>query len=310
MGRRAVIVDVDGTLADVGHRTHHLRGAEKDWNAFHGAMQDDEPIAAVAMLVRLLHAAASRGDGLDAVLIVTARHDRPDYKQTTIDWLEIQNIGYERLYMRRDNDIRPDRVVKAEILAQIIAEGYDPILAIDDRPETVKVWRDAGITTLQCSNDEPSPHAGQTLLDMLVGPSGAGKSTYAAKTYKPHEIISTDQLRMDLYGNLGHSPEALARVWKLAHGLIRARLEAGVFTVLDATNLDQEDRLRVVALLPNGVFARYVVVDRDIDDKVEQRGWRETEMVIKQHRMFKAEERNILGGDDQPWVKVQDRRKR
>lgn len=310
MGRKAVIFDVDGTLAHVGHRTHHLRGPEKNWNAFHGAMEDDEPIEAVAMLARVLHAAAARGEGIDAVIIVTARHDRPDYKQTTIDWLEVHGIGYERLYMRRDNDIRPDRVVKAEILEHIVADGYEPILAIDDRPETVKVWRDAGIITLQCSNDEPSPHAGQTLLDMLVGPCGAGKSTYAAKTYKPHEIVSTDQIRMDLYGNLGHSPEALARVWKLAHGLIRARLDAGVFTVLDATNLDADDRLRVLALLPNGVFARYVVIDRDIDEKVDQRGWRDKDMVIKQHRMFRAEERNILAGDDHPWVKIQDRRRR
>src|SRR3546814_3690191 len=76
---------------------------------------------------------------------------------------------------------------------------------------------------------------------MRVGPCGAGKSTYAEKHYLPHEIISTDVLRLQIYGNLGHSPDALARVWQLTYGLIKARLNAGVLTVLDATNLDQEE---------------------------------------------------------------------
>src|SRR3546814_6369082 len=74
-----------------------------------------------------------------------------------------------------------------------------------------------------------------------------------------------------MYGNLGHSPEALARVWQLTHGLIKARLNAGVLTVLDATNLDQEDRLRVLSLLPRGVFARYVILDRDLREKEQTR---------------------------------------
>src|SRR3546814_4091037 len=100
----------------------------------------------------------------------------------------------------------------------------------------------------------------------------------------PHEIISTDVLRLQIYGNLGHSPEALARVWQLTHGLIKARLNAGVLTVLDATNLDQEDRLRVLSLLPRGVFARYVILDRDLREK-EQRSEEHTSELQSQMRI-------------------------
>ena len=152
--------------------------------------------------------------------------------------------------------------------------------------------------------------AGQTLLHMLVGPCGAGKSSYAAQHYQPHEIVSTDALRLQLYGDLGHAPEALARVWKLAHGLVRARLEAGALTVLDATNLDRGDRMRVLDNLPRGVFARYVVIDRDLADKERDRGWRSEELILRQHRLFRAEEKNILAGDQHPFVTVQDRRER
>ena len=308
---RAVIFDIDGTLADVAHRVHHLDG-DKDWAAFFRDMQDDRPIEPIAELARLLHKAVEAGHGLDAVLIVTARPDREDWRRTTLDWLEVHGIPHDRIYFRPEGDMRQDHLVKADILQRILDDGYQPVLVIDDRPQVVRMWRDHGITTLQCAPDEQgaSADAGQTLLHMLVGPCGAGKSTFAAATYKPHDIVSTDELRLQLYGNLGHSPEALARVWKLAHGLIRARLDAGVFTVLDATNLRSEDRARVLDLLPRGVFARYVVIDRDLDRKIKERGWRSEELVLKHHRLFRAEEKAIMAGDGHPYVTVQDKRSR
>ena len=308
---KAIIFDMDGTLADVSHRLHFLEG-EKDWKAFHGAMFDDPPVENIANLARLMHKAASQGLGIDAVIVVTARHDDPHYERMTREWLDLHDIPYDRLYMRADSDTRRDHLVKADILQQILDDGFDPVLAIDDRPEVVQMWREHGITTLQCVEDEPgaSVYAGQTLLHILVGPCGAGKSTYAQSVYADHEIISTDQLRMQLFGDLGHSPEALARVWKLAHNLVKARLDCGALTVLDATNLKAEDRARVLALLPRGVFARYVVLDRDLDEKIRDRGWRAEELVLKQHRLFRREERNILAGDEHPYVTVQDKRQK
>src|SRR3546814_18992827 len=151
------------------------------------------------------------------------------------------------------------------------------------------MWRSKGITTLQCAPDEPgsSIYAGQTLLHMLVGPCGAGKSTYAEKHYLPHEIISTDVLRLQIYGNLGHSPEALARVWQLTHGLIKARLNASVLTVLDATNLDQEERLRVLSLLPRDVFARYVLLDRYLREQDPTRGQRTSALIMHHKKQYR-----------------------
>ena len=308
---RAVIFDIDGTLADVTHRLHHLDG-EKDWNAFFRDMIDDTPVEPISRLAKMLYHNAQAQRDIDAVLIVTARPERPDWRQITLDWLAAHEIPYSAIYMRPEGDMRSDHLVKRDILQRILDDGYEPVLVVDDRPQVVKMWRDHGIVTLQCAPDEPgaSAYAGQTLLHMLVGPCGAGKSSFAVQHYQPHEIVSTDELRMQLYGDFGHAPEALARVWKLAHGLLRARLEAGVFTVLDATNLDRGDRMRVLDNLPRGVFARYVVIDRDLAEKERDRGWRSEELILKQHRMFRAEEPNILAGDQHPFVTVQDRRKR
>ncbi len=311
---RAVIIDIDGTVACVDNRVHHLDG-EKDWSLFFKDMQDDEAIEPVARIARILYHIAENQSGndktdIEAVIFVTARPDRPDWKQTTIDWLEINEIPYHRLYMRKEDDTRADHLVKASILEEIITDGYEPVLAIDDRPTVVAMWRSYGITTMQCAPDEPgaSIYAGQTLLHMIVGPAGGGKSTYVQSEYQPHEIVSTDILRMQNFGDLGHDPISLKRVWILAHGIIKARVAAGMLTVLDATNLKQEDRLRVLDNMPRGVFTRYKVIDRELGKKLETKGWRSEDLVMKHHRLFRKEEKNILAGDNHPYVTVQDLR--
>jgi hypothetical protein len=57
-------------------------------------------------------------------------------------------VPYEQLYMRRDNDFRPDHIVKQEILDMIRRDGYNVVKAYDDRPEIAKVWEAGGIPTI------------------------------------------------------------------------------------------------------------------------------------------------------------------
>ena len=48
--------------------------------------------------------------------------------------------------MRADDDYRPDYEVKAEMLKTMRDSGFDPKIAVDDRPSVVKMWRDEGLT--------------------------------------------------------------------------------------------------------------------------------------------------------------------
>src|SRR4051794_12539101 len=106
------LFDIDGTLADVSHRLHHIETRPKDWNAFFEASADDKAIAHICDLARHLSTVAP-------VVFVSGRSDQ--VRAATEDWLE-REVGLRGpLYMRRGSDRRPDYVVKAELLDRILA---------------------------------------------------------------------------------------------------------------------------------------------------------------------------------------------
>ena len=51
--------------------------------------------------------------------------------------------------MRKAGDYRPDAKVKEELLTQVKADGYEPILAFEDRERVVDMWRRNGIQCCQ-----------------------------------------------------------------------------------------------------------------------------------------------------------------
>jgi FMN phosphatase YigB (HAD superfamily) len=76
--RKIVLVDIDGTLADVSHRLQFARGPHKDWGRFFAAMDRDQPINAVIDFVMRL---AGKYD----IVIFTGRPE--DYCEKTMNWL-------------------------------------------------------------------------------------------------------------------------------------------------------------------------------------------------------------------------------
>jgi protein phosphatase len=84
-------------------------------------------------------------------------------------------------------------------------------------------------------------------LVVLVGASGSGKSTFARKHFKATEILSSDVCRgivSDDENNQGATVDA----FELLHFIARKRLERGLLTVVDATNVQPEARKPLVAI--------------------------------------------------------------
>jgi alkanesulfonate monooxygenase SsuD/methylene tetrahydromethanopterin reductase-like flavin-dependent oxidoreductase (luciferase family)/predicted kinase len=78
-------------------------------------------------------------------------------------------------------------------------------------------------------------------LVVLVGASGSGKSTWAARRYRPSEIVSSDQLR-GVAGSGEHDLDASADAFALLDQIVAARTRRGLNTVVDTLGLDPERR--------------------------------------------------------------------
>ncbi|GAB4122897.1 MAG: polynucleotide kinase-phosphatase [Roseiflexaceae bacterium] len=84
-------------------------------------------------------------------------------------------------------------------------------------------------------------------LVVLVGPSGSGKSTFARTHFKPTEVISSDACR-GMVSDDENNQAATNDAFELLHFITRKRLSAGLLTVIDATNVQQEARKELLKL--------------------------------------------------------------
>ncbi|MFN7584046.1 MAG: hypothetical protein ACK5P0_01665 [bacterium] len=134
----AHIYDVDGTLANVDPFLHHVRGGNKDYDAFHYSSIDALPNTEVVEMLN-----NSYSDKY-SVIIVTSRKEK--YRGITSLWLHKNNIRSHALFMRADDDNRPDYEVKKDILNKI-NELWEVTHAVDDNPHVIKLWEENNIPT-------------------------------------------------------------------------------------------------------------------------------------------------------------------
>lgn len=146
--KKAVIFDIDGTLANIDHRLHLIKdNSAANWNEFFREAANDAPIGPMVWLARGLSALSE--DEPFEVLYCTGR---PEYlRDITRNWLREQGLPVAdyQLFMRASKDFRDDNIVKEELLQKIRNAGYDPFLVFDDRKRVVDMWRENGILTLQ-----------------------------------------------------------------------------------------------------------------------------------------------------------------
>lgn len=127
---KAIIVDIDGTVADM----KDYRGPF-DWSK----VDLDEPRTLVIEMVRGFHDRGYR------VIMVSGRSDA--CKDMTATWLD-KYLGFSywnELHMRQADDYRKDNAVKEEIFWTHLAKRYNIVAAIDDRPQVLRLWLDLKI---------------------------------------------------------------------------------------------------------------------------------------------------------------------
>lgn len=132
------VVDIDGVLADVRHRLHHVRSDPKDWDAFFAAAPDDP-------VLEQGHETVTR---LAEVFDVVYLSGRPEHcRDDTARWLSAHDMPTGRLLLRPQGDRRPARLVKVEILDRLSSDRRVAVL-VDDDPMVLDAARDAGYDVL------------------------------------------------------------------------------------------------------------------------------------------------------------------
>ena len=135
MKPKAIIVDIDGTLA-------HMQGRSPyDYTQVH--------TDAIDLVIRDI---VNRYSDTHVVLIVSGRKD--ECYEATLDWLIDNQITYRKLYMRPSDDKREDSVLKREIYEQEILPNYEVDFVLDDRNRVVKMWREIGLKCLQVADGD------------------------------------------------------------------------------------------------------------------------------------------------------------
>ena len=161
------ICDVDGTLMNVEKRVSFAKKHKKDtdrvmdWDIFLDPMvmlEFDTPNRDVVGVIKSLSNETKHGiytvaedvtndDFINNIIITSARNER--HRDVTETQLEIAGLEYDAMYLRDDGDMRPDDIVKEELLGKIRADGYNPTVAFDDRNQVVNKWRELGINCYQ-----------------------------------------------------------------------------------------------------------------------------------------------------------------
>jgi protein phosphatase len=98
-------------------------------------------------------------------------------------------------------------------------------------------------------------------LVVLVGVSGSGKSTFAARHFRPTEVVSSDFCRC-LVADDENDQTATPDAFDVLHYIVGTRLRRGLLTVVDATNTQAKARAGLVAL----ARAHDVLVDAIVFD--------------------------------------------
>jgi hypothetical protein len=134
------VIDLDGVVADVRHRLHHLDGRRRNWDAFFAELSDDP-------LLREGAAVVDRLQEDHRIVYLTGRPERT--RPATVAWLERHGLPRGELVMRGDADRRPARQTKVQAVLALLAAGHTVAVIVDDDPQVCTAMRDRGWPVLE-----------------------------------------------------------------------------------------------------------------------------------------------------------------
>lgn len=141
MIRKICIVDIDHVISAAWSRDHMIGG---EWNDYHAASVNDEPIHDIVEMLNALYAANY------TIIALTARPEK--WRTLTMRWLVEHNAPIDELLMRPDDAYHPAPEIKVQ-LAQARFPGdalrNEVAFLLEDRADVCEAFAALGITTMQ-----------------------------------------------------------------------------------------------------------------------------------------------------------------
>jgi predicted kinase len=146
--RDIIICDIDGTIADLTHRLHYVKGDTKDWTSFFQDVVFDDFREGV--WDQVCSEGVWRKDC--EIIFVSGRSDIT--RSDTEMWLK-EKTGLKNfiLLMRQSWDRRDDTVVKREMYDKYLSR-MRVVRVYDDRPRVIRMWRDLGLDVVDVGTGE------------------------------------------------------------------------------------------------------------------------------------------------------------
>jgi phosphoglycolate phosphatase-like HAD superfamily hydrolase len=141
------VFDIDGVLADVRHRLHHVESRPKHWDAFFNAVLDDPPLAEG---IALCKESAKECE----VVYVTGRPER--CREDTLAWFARHGLPEGTLSMRGEGDRRPARMAKPQLLRRL-ARGRTVAVVVDDDLQVCEAYEKDGWRVMRATWMDSAP---------------------------------------------------------------------------------------------------------------------------------------------------------
>ncbi|MGH9022615.1 MAG: hypothetical protein ACRDV9_05895 [Acidimicrobiia bacterium] len=135
----AVLVDLDGVLADARGRQRFLQDPMPDWYGFFASCGEDPVIGEIKVLLDLMDSALR-------VVLLTARPST--IVAETQDWIALHEIRWDLLVMRVGRAYDSTRGYKEAAVAELRRHGFQLLLALEDDRRNVEMFRSRGVPTI------------------------------------------------------------------------------------------------------------------------------------------------------------------
>lgn len=135
-GGPAVLVDLDGVLADASGRQRFLSDPRPDWYGFFASCGEDPVVGEVKVLLDLLDPALT-------VVLLTARPSV--IASETRAWVAQHGIRWDLLVMRVGRAHDSTRGYKEAAVAELRRHGFELRLALEDDRRNVEMFDSQGV---------------------------------------------------------------------------------------------------------------------------------------------------------------------